>query len=467
MKALRNPTKEQLIHDLVALRQRINELETIEKDKKRFEEELLQTRAMFEGLFEFAPDAILIVNSEGRIIRINNQTENLFGYSRDELLDTQVETLLPERAREIHKEHRRKYLAAPQVRPMGRELELYGKRKDGSEFHVDIALGPLRIEQDLFVLAVIRDYTEIKQSEMALLREIGVSNATIESMPGSFFLFDGQGSLLRWNKNLECVTGYTPLEIAGMHLPDFFADEDIGTMEQKIGEVFTEGQFSVEAELVSRNGLKTPYFFAGLRVKIDQTQSFVVIGMDITERKRAEDELSRARDELEDRVLERTAELTKAHEDLGLRVRDLDEKSAKLGELNIALKVLLKQREDDQKEYGEIILTNVRNLIHPYLERLKKTQLSSPQSTLVEILESHLNEITSSFTRKLGLEAADLTPTELRIAALIRDGKSTSEMAEILCTSEKTIETHRGRIRKKLGLQGRRSNLMSHLLKIT
>jgi DNA-binding CsgD family transcriptional regulator len=172
------------------------------------------------------------------------------------------------------------------------------------------------------------------------------------------------------------------------------------------------------------------------------------IARDITKRKRMEDELK------------------KSHDELGILFRDLREKSENLEEVNIALKVLLKQRENDQKELAEMVLTNVRNLVLPYLGKLKRSQLSSAQSTLVEILELHLSEITSSFTKKLGIEAADLTPTQLRIAVLIRDGKSTSEIAEILCTSEKTIETHRGKIRKKLGLQGRRSNLMSHLQKI-
>src|SRR5208283_5023662 len=154
MKALEDLTKEQLINDLIELRRRISELEKIEKDKKRYEGELNRVRAMFEGLFEFAPDAILVVNHDGRIIRANKQTERLFGYPRNELLDTPIEILLPERFREEHKEHRRKYLAGPHVRPMGKELELYGRRKDSSEFHVDVALGPLQIEQDLFVLAV-------------------------------------------------------------------------------------------------------------------------------------------------------------------------------------------------------------------------------------------------------------------------------------------------------------------------
>ena len=243
MKTLEDLTKEQLIDDLIALRRRISELETIEEDKKKYEEELNRVRAMFEGLFEFAPDAILVVNHEGRIIRVNKQTERLFGYSRSELLDAPLEILLPERFREIHKEHRRKYLGEPHVRPMGRELELYGRRKDSSEFHVDIALGPLQIEQDLFVLAVVRDFTEFKKSEAGRLREKSISDATIDNMPGIFYLLDEQGKLLRWNKNLEQASGYSALEISKMHFLDFFPGQDKETMAQTIA-AFTNGQTS-------------------------------------------------------------------------------------------------------------------------------------------------------------------------------------------------------------------------------
>jgi two-component system sensor kinase FixL len=330
MKALEDLTKEQLINDLVALRRRINELEKIEEDKKKYETELNRARAMFEGLFEFAPDAVLLVNHEGRIIRVNRQGERLFGYPRSELLDTQLEILLPERFREKHMEHRRKYLAEPHVRPMGRELELYGRRKDGSEFHVDVALGPLRIEQDIFVLAVIRDFSEFKKSEASRLRELSISTATIESMPGSFYLLDEQGNLLRWNKNLEQVSGYSASEIAEMHLPDFFAGEDKRTIEQKIGEGFSEGQFTVEGGLVSKAGLKTCHFFTGLRIEINQAQCLVVIGIDITERKRIEAELRKARDELEIKVEQRTKELKVANTALRFYVNKLETSNAEL-----------------------------------------------------------------------------------------------------------------------------------------
>jgi PAS domain S-box-containing protein len=172
MNILEDITKEQLITDLIKLRRRIDELSKIEIDKNRYLEELSKTKAMYEGLFEFAPDAIVVVNSEGHIVQVNKRTEALFGYDREELLNSEPDVLLPERFREKHKEHRKAYMAEPRVRPMGTGLELYGRKKDGNEFPVDIALGVLQPDKDgtdIVVLAVVRDITQRKETERKLL----------------------------------------------------------------------------------------------------------------------------------------------------------------------------------------------------------------------------------------------------------------------------------------------------------
>ncbi len=181
-------TKEQLINDLIKLRQRIDELAKIEEDKNKYLEELNKTKAMYEGLFEFVPDAIVVVNREGRIVQVNKRTESLFGYRREELLRSDPDVLLPERFREKHKEHRRTYMSEPHIRPMGTGLALYGRKKDGSEFPVDISLGvlkPQHDEADIVVLAVVRDITERKEAERKLLEakiDLERSNKDLEQL---------------------------------------------------------------------------------------------------------------------------------------------------------------------------------------------------------------------------------------------------------------------------------------------
>lgn len=116
-------------------------------------------------LLNSAPDGIVIVNAKGEIFIVNSQTETLFGYSRQELIGESVEILIPSRFSHAHLKHRESFLAKPYVRPMGRNLELFGRRKDGKEFPVEISLSPLRTPAGLYVISTVRDNTERKHAE--------------------------------------------------------------------------------------------------------------------------------------------------------------------------------------------------------------------------------------------------------------------------------------------------------------
>ena len=119
-----------------------------------------ETQEVFYRLFEFAPDAIVVVDQQGRISKVNAMTEAMFGYKREELTGQFVEVLIPERFAARHIKDRGRYLEQPRTRPMGASKELFARKKDGSEFAVDIMLSPLDTSEGKLVLAVVCDITE-------------------------------------------------------------------------------------------------------------------------------------------------------------------------------------------------------------------------------------------------------------------------------------------------------------------
>ena len=132
----------------------------------------------FRGLLEILGDAIVGVDSEGRLVLVNAQTEKQFGYTRDELLGQPIEILLPEQFRKAHVSHRAGYFSAPRIRPMGTGLDLLAQRKDGSKFPVDVILSPLKTEEGLLTISVVRDITERKCAEKVQSALFRISEAT-------------------------------------------------------------------------------------------------------------------------------------------------------------------------------------------------------------------------------------------------------------------------------------------------
>ena len=172
---------------------------------------------------------------------------------------------------------------------------------------------------------------------------------------------------------------------------------------------------------------------------VDKNQK---LEMETRERQKAEEELKKVNEDLENQIKERTKNLEEA---------------------NIALKILLEQREKDKEDFGENILIHIKQLVLPFIEKFKITPLSQNQKTLLKNIEENLNEVLSPLIGNLNEMYHDLTPTEIRVAKLVADGKTNKEIAELLGVSTGTILTHRHKLRSKLGLKNKKINLRSHL----
>ena len=156
--------------------------------------------------------------------------------------------------------------------------------------------------------------------------------------------------------------------------------------------------------------------------------------------------------------------LMRVHRDLAIKEQNLREQTEKLAESNIALKVLLEHRQKDRVHLEENMLANVRTLILPYIQQLMETRLGKRERTMVEIIEERLNEITSPFLNRLTGLNAILTPQEIKVATMVREGRSSAEIADVLQITVSAIAFHRKQIRNKLGLTGAATNLRSYLL---
>jgi len=146
---------------------------------------------------------------------------------------------------------------------------------------------------------------------------------------------------------------------------------------------------------------------------------------------------------------------------------ELFEQKQNLEEANIALKVLLRQREQDKRELEKRVLTNIKDLVLPYVEKLKNSHLKPKDKTLVEIIETHLNDVISPMLQHFANAKLLLTPQEMQVAGLVKDGKTSKEIADILNVSETTVNFHRKNLRVKFGLTNQRTNLRSYLLSIS
>jgi formate hydrogenlyase transcriptional activator len=253
-------------------------------------------QALFEALFEASPDALVALAPNGSIAEVNAQFEKVFGYKRDEVLGENVSLLVPERFRGAHGAYVRGYFVQPRLRPMGAGMELYGRRKDGSEFPVDIMLNMLALGQRVLVLAVVRDISERKEAQAALRLSEERLRALVESVRDyAIFTLDPEGKIMSWNPGAERIKGYRGEEIIGQHFSKFYLQEDLdrGKPDYELQIAAATGRFEDEGWRIRKDGSRfwANVIISALRDSDGRLRGFSKVTRDFTERKQAEEAL--------------------------------------------------------------------------------------------------------------------------------------------------------------------------------
>ena len=358
-----------------------------------------------------------------------------------------------------------------------------GRHFGAEDIHIlarfaDLAL--IALEKARLYADVRRELAERKKTEAILRESEKRYRLLLESSPDPIVVYDINGEATYVNPAFEQTFGWSRKELLGKQI-DFVPEENWPETNAAIDNMLSGKKINeFETRRLTSDGRVLDVCLSST-LYMDwsgKAAGNIVTLRDISARKGAEKQLRRYHDHLEDLVQERTAELAKintklqqeieerkwAETTLRKRETELEAQSHHLEEVNTALKVLLKQRDMDKTELQENVLNNVKELVGPYLGGLRSTRLSTHQRTLVGILETNLDNIISPFISKLSSKFFSLTPMEVRVANLVKEGKTNKEIADLLLLSKNTILFHRQNIRSKLGLKNRKINLRTHLL---
>ena len=344
-------------------------------------------------------------------------------------------------------------------------------------------LALIALEKAQLIADARRELAEREKTEETLRRSEEQYRSLLESSPDPIVVYDMNGKATYVNPAFEQTFGFSRDELLG-HKIDFVPEENwpetLAAIESMLSgkkiHLFESKRLTKDGRVLDVQLSSTIYHDSS-----GEPTGNIVTLRDTSALKQTEDKLSRYRDRLEDLVQERTAELAatntqlaqeieerkRAEESLRQREVELGAQSKHLEEVNTALKVLLKQREEDKKELADNVSSNVKELIGPYLDRLRRSRMTTDQQVLVNILATNLDNIISPFIGRLSAGTRNLTPMEIKVADLVKEGRTNKEIAELLCLSKNTILFHRYNIRRKLGIKNKKVNLRVHLLSLT
>lgn len=446
------------------------ELDKMKKSERRFRE-----------LAALLPETVFEMDCQGRFTYVNEKGLVQFGYSREdfEAGASAFDMIIPD-------DHQRagENLARALSGKKVYHSEYTCVRKDGSTFPgLFYTTVRYRDNTPTGVLGIIIDNSQINamisqlrewENRYRIATEAGLTGVWEHNLRSGKMVIDA---------NLKMLLGFQTDEITHWDAwKPLIHPDDVAVLMQHSRD-YIKGRsprFETRVRVVDKQRRVRWLLVRGV-AECDNSgwvRRMIGSATDITRLREVDLALEQARERLEERVRVRTRELQEANETLRAAIREkvastkslrqreaeLKTKTAKLQDLNTALRFLLKKLDREKAATEEKMAADLRNLVHPYLKKLGKKSKNRETLALVAILENHLKAIVSPFCRHLTSSAINLTPAELNVANMVKSGQSTRQIADALNLAYKTVETHRLNIRRKLGLTGKGRNLRTCLM---
>lgn len=408
-------------------------------EQKQAEQIIQETEERYRTFFETSKDAVFITTKDGQWIDSNQATLELFGFkNKDELLKSNAVEI-------YEKPEDRERATQLMEQGSAKDIQVNLRKKDGSIINV-LFTGVSKKNKNGNVVGyqgTFKDITEIKRVNNALQESEKFNSSLLNNSPYPILVLNPDTSVRYVNPALEMLTGFSSAELIGRKAPyPWWSQETLAKTSENVKEAMKKGVQRLEQLFQKKDG--NQFLVEITCVPIWSNKKLVYhLGnwVDITKRKATEKTLVE-------------------------REKELERKTSNLEETNTALKVLLKRRSEDKNELEKKVLFNMRELVAPYLEKLKQSGLNETQNSYAEIIKTNINDIISPFSARLSTGYLHFTPTELQVASLVKHGQTTKDIAILLNLSIQTIESHRKNIRAKIGIKNKKANLRMHLLSI-
>lgn len=394
----------------------------------------------FRDLVENTNDLIARFDNRGRFFYVSPSAESVFGIPPSECIGKRALSFLASNER---------YETMQKVKQWVKDgvsnatLETRQMNADGGVRHM---MWTINLHYDdnrnlTGINSIGRDITRMKIAEEELRNSEEMWNQLFMASPTWIILATvEEGYFLDFNDAFCRDTGYQKNEVIGRTTVEIGLWEHPEDRDRVLRKIKTEGGLDkFPLRLRMRDGEFRDFLWSTVIIEVHGKECLLSVLVDVGDLKRTQKQLAKTN-------------------------RELEKRSNDLAEMNSALKVLLKQRDEDKKNLESRVWHNIKKMIQPHLHNLRMSGLNPTQAAHLDVAVSRLEDISSSMGQRLGRQAYGLTARELEVVGHIAEGKTNKDIAELLCISVHSVESHRFSIRKKLGLLGKRINLRTHLL---